>query len=176
MAFTDGVLAAYPQIDPSRLAVTGGSYGGYMTNKLIGRTKLFAAAVSQRSLANPVTSYGTGDMGFISSAPVPEDFKMMDFLIDRARGNIISYVDGMKTPLLILHSFEDYRCSFEQAEQLFIPMKERNPEVPLRLVAFPGENHELTRRGRLSNQQRHLNELLDWFDRYLNGREVSRDE
>lgn len=162
--------------DPEHLGVTGGSYGGYMTNKLIGRTKLFSAAVSQRSLVNPATSYGTGDMGFISSHPVPENFSMLAYLEDRARGNIISYIDNMKTPLLILHSFQDYRCSFEQAEQLFIPMKERNPEVPIRFVAFPGENHNLTRSGKLYHQQRHLSELLDWFDRYLNGKEESAHE
>lgn len=153
--------------DSEHLGVTGGSYGGYMTNKLIGRTKIFAAAVSQRSLVNPLTSYGTGDQGFISSGNVPEDFKMMDYLEDRTRGNIISYVDNMKVPLLILHSFEDYRCSFEQAEQLFAPMRERNPEVPVRLVIFPGENHGLTRSGKLSHQRRHLQELADWFDKYL---------
>lgn len=153
--------------DAAHLGVTGGSYGGYMTNKLIGRTDVFSAAVSQRSLVNPLTSYGTGDQGFISARPVPEDFKMMDYLEDRTRGNIISHVDNMKVPLLILHSFEDYRCSFEQAEQLFVPMKERNPEVPVRLVTFPGENHGLTRAGKLSHQQRHQQELVNWFKKYL---------
>ena len=155
-------------VDKDRIGVTGGSYGGYMTNKLIGRTDYFAAAVTQRSLVNPVTSYGTGDMGFISARPVPADFKMKAYLEDRAKGNIISYVDNIKVPLLILHAFKDYRCSFEQAEQLFIPMKERNPEVPVRLVMFPEENHALTRTGKLYNQIRHLSELVDWFDQYLN--------
>lgn len=162
--------------DPAHIGVTGGSYGGYMTNKLIGRTRVFTAAVTQRSLVNPATSYGTGDMGFVSSREVPADFRMMDYLEDRARGNIISYVDNMKTPLLILHSFQDYRCSYEQAEQLFIPMKERNPEVPLRMVVFPNENHGLTRTGQPGHQQRHLTELLDWFSKYLDQEEETRYE
>lgn len=166
LAILDAVIEAFP-IDTDRLGFTGGSYGGYMTMKLLGRTDTFTAAVAQRALANPVTSYGTGDMGFISSRPVPDDFRMRDYLVDRAEGNIISYVDAMKTPLLILHAADDYRCGFEQAEQIFIPMHERNSEVPLRLIRFPGENHGLTRTGRLHSQMRHLKELVSWFRKYL---------
>lgn len=154
-------------IDPKRVGVTGGSYGGYMTCKLIGRTKVFAAAVAQRCLANTATSYGTGDMGFVSAREIPKDFRMLDYLTKRARGNIISYVDQMKIPLLILHAYEDYRCGFEQAEQVFIPMKERNPEVPVRLVMFPGENHGMTRTGKLHHQIHHLEEMVNWFVTYL---------
>lgn len=154
-------------IDPGRIGVTGGSYGGYMTNKLIGRTDYFAAAVTQRCLANTATSYGTGDMGFVSAGEIPKDFRMLDYLTDRARGNIISYIDHFKVPLLILHAYEDYRCGFEQAEQVFVAMKERNPEVPVRLVMFPGENHAMTRTGKLHHQIRHLEELVGWFVKYL---------
>lgn len=154
-------------IDSKRIGVTGGSYGGYMTNKLIGRTDYFAAAVTQRCLANTATSYGTGDMGFVSAGEIPKDFRMLDYLVDRARGNIISFIDHFKVPLLILHAYEDYRCSFEQAEQVFVAMKERNPEVPVRLVMFPEENHAMTRTGKLHHQIRHLQEMADWFTKYL---------
>lgn len=161
----DAVAKGY--IDENRVGVTGGSYGGYMTMKLIGRTKKFAAAAAQRALANPVTSYGTGDMGFVSSGDVPENFSMKEYLEDRARGNVISYIDNMKTPLLILHASNDYRCGFEQAEQIFVAMKDRNPEVPVRLVRFPRENHALTRTGKLHHQLRHLKEIVRWFEKYL---------
>lgn len=154
-------------IDEKRVGVTGGSYGGYMTNKLIGRTNVFAAAVTQRCLANTATSYGTGDMGFVSSRPIPKHFHMLDYLEDRARGNIISYVDHFKVPLLILHAYQDYRCGFEQAEQVFIPMKERNPEIPCCMVMFPNENHGMTRNGKLYHQVRHLQEMTNWFVKYL---------
>ena len=154
-------------IDEKRIGVTGGSYGGYMTMKLIGRTKVFAAAVAQRALANPVTSYGTGDMGFVSSGEIPADFSMKAYLEDRARDNVISYIDNMKVPLLILHAAKDYRCGFEQAEQIFIAMKDRNPEIPVRLVRFPNENHAMTRTGKLHHQLRHLKELVQWFEKYL---------
>lgn len=155
-------------LDKKRIGVTGGSYGGYMTNKLLGRTDVFSAAVTQRCLVNPVTSYGTGDMGFISAREVPKTFKMLDYLADRAKGNIITYIDEFNAPLLILHGMKDYRCGFEQAEQIFTAMKERRPEIPVRLVAFPGENHEVSRNGKLYNQIRHLKELVDWFVKYLN--------
>ncbi|MBQ8201980.1 MAG: S9 family peptidase [Clostridia bacterium] len=160
-------------IDEKRVGVTGGSYGGYMTNKLIGRTKHFAAAVTQRSLINPATSYGTGDIGFISAGKIPPRFRMLDYLEDRARGNPITYIDNIDIPVLILHAFKDYRCSFEQGEQFFIAMKERHPDVPVRLVMFPEENHALTRTGKLHNQIRHLQELVDWFDQYLRKEEAS---
>ena len=155
-------------IDADHLGITGGSYGGYMTMKLNGRTDTFTVAVAQRALANPLTSYGTGDMGFVSAGgPVDKSFSMYEYLEDRTRGNIISYVDQMKSPLLILHAADDYRCGFEQAEQIFIPMKERNPEIPVRLVRFPGENHGLTRDGNLFSQMRHLREMTRWFRKYL---------
>lgn len=163
-------------IDEKRVGVTGGSYGGYMTNKLIGRTKHFAAAVTQRSLINPATSYGTGDIGFVSAREIPEDFTMLAYLEDRARGNIISYIDNIDIPVCILHAFKDYRCSFEQGEQFFIAMKDRHPEVPVRLVMFPEENHALTRTGKLHNQIRHLTELVDWFDKYLKKEDAAHDE
>ena len=150
-----------------QLGVTGGSYGGYMTNKLIGRTNLFQAAVTQRCLVNPAVSYGTGDMGFINYDGLPKDFSMLTYLEDRARGNPLTYIDNIRIPVLILHGFRDYRCGFEQAEQLFIAMKDRHPEIPVRLVMFPEENHSLTRTGKLHSQIRHLQELTDWFVKYL---------
>ncbi len=156
--------------DARRLGVTGGSYGGYMTLKLIGRTGLFAAAAGQRVLANPGTSYGTGDVGWVSAAgEIPAHFSMYAYLLDRARGSNVSRVDKINTPLLLLHGLSDYRCTFEQAEQMFVAMKERRPEVPVRLVMFPGENHGLTRTGSIPHQVRHLEEIITWMEKYLCG-------
>ncbi len=163
-AFLDAALALR-RIDGGRLGVTGGSYGGWMTNRLIASTGRFGAAVTQRSLCNLATSYGTGDMGFIwKEEGMPT--QMQNFL-SRIERSPITAIDCMKTPLLILHATNDYRCSFEQAEQLFVAMKDRNPEVPVRLVAFPGENHEMTRSGKTGNQIRHLQEMCGWFERFL---------
>ncbi|MBR1585530.1 MAG: S9 family peptidase [Clostridia bacterium] len=158
-------------VDKDRLGVTGGSYGGYMTLKLIGKTHDFAAAAGQRVFANPGTSYGTGDVGWVSAGgDIPPHFSMLDYLIDRARGSNVSRVDQIDTPLLLLHGYKDYRCTFEQAEQMFIAMKERRPQVPLRLVMFPKENHALTRTGNMKNQVRHLQEIVDWMQAHLTGK------
>ena len=156
-------------IDRERIGVTGGSYGGYMTNKLIGRTRLFKAAAAQRCLINPAVSYGTGDLGFINYGSVPKDFTMLAYLEDRARGNLITYIDNINIPVLILHGYKDYRCGFEQAEQFFVAMKDRHPDVPVRLVMFPEENHGVTRTGKLHSQIRHLDEIVSWFGKYLAG-------
>lgn len=152
-------------IDKDRIGVTGGSYGGHMTVRLIGSMNRFKAAVAQRILCNLTTSYGTGDMGFIWKAEGMQT-QMQNFM-SRAEKSPIAKIDRMKTPLLILHATHDYRCGFEQAEQLFIAMKDRNPEIPVRLVAFPGENHGMTRSGKAHFQITHLREMTRWFERFL---------
>lgn len=164
--FLDAAVAK-GYIDEDRLGVTGGSYGGNMTLRLITGSDRFKAAAAQRALSNLATSYGTGDMGFVGD---DKDFTtMLRTLTDRARGrtSLINRVDSIKTPLLILHATRDYRCSFVEAEQLFIAMKDRCPDIPVRMVAFPGENHNMTRSGRIDAQQIHLEEMAAWFETYL---------
>lgn len=154
--------------DPERIGVTGGSYGGWMTNYIISHTNRFAAAVTQRTLCNRTTSYGTGDMGSILEKPFRGVYASM---MSRLNGDstTLKWVDRVKTPLLILHGTEDYRCSFEQGEQFFIAMKDRNPEVPVKFDAFLHECHELTRSGNTYAQMGHLKEMTDWFCTYLKG-------
>ena len=169
MAFLDAA-AAKGYIDPERLGVTGGSYGGFMTNYIIGHTARFAAAVSQRNLCNRATSYGTGDMGSIFEGPFKGVYQS---LLERMKGrsSTIRTIDRITTPLLILHATNDYRCSFEQGEQMFIAMKDRRPDVPVRFAAFPGENHGLTRAGNAYAQMGHLGEMAGWFTKYLRAEE-----
>ena len=169
MAFLDAA-AAKGYIDPDRLGVTGGSYGGFMTNYIIGHTSRFAAAVSQRNLCNRATSYGTGDMGSIFEGPFKGVYQS---LLERMKGrsSTIRTIDRITTPLLILHATNDYRCSFEQGEQMFIAMKDRRPDVPVRFAAFPGENHGLTREGNAYAQMGHLGEMAGWFTKYLRAEE-----
>ncbi len=157
-------------IDESRIGVTGGSYGASMTTKLISTTDKFAAAVVQRVWCNGVTSYGTGDIGFASSSgPVSSDFKMQKYFLDRVKISSITEVENIKVPVLLLHGYNDYRCSFEQSEQFFVAMKERNPKVPIRLVMFPEEDHGITRNGKPNSQVSHLEEMVEWFKKHLIG-------
>ena len=166
MGFLDKCIS-YGFIDENRLGITGGSYGGYMTLKIIMATDRFKAAVGQRVLANRATSYGTGDQGFYSASEDYSKVVVEKCLIDRARVSLIKDMDKIKTPLLLLHGAEDYRCSFEQSEQMFISMHERRKEIPVRLVRFPGENHEVSRTGLLHHQQQHVQEMVNWFNRFL---------
>ncbi len=163
-AFLDAAIAHFG-LDAERLGVTGGSYGGWMTTRLISSSARFKAAAVQRVLCNLATSYGTGDMGFIWK--VEGMSTQMSNFMDRIQKSPIADIDRMKTPLLILHGTSDYRCSFEQAEQLFVAMRDRNPEVPVRLAAYPGENHELTRGGKTGAQISHIREICGWFARFL---------
>lgn len=153
-------------IDRERVGCTGGSYGGHMTNRLIGSySSRYKAAVTQRTLVNTGTSYGTGDMGFFYRGK--DTVPSLQGFLDRVSATPITRVDQMKTPLLILHGEKDYRCTREQAEQLFIAMKDRNPQVPVKMVIFPEENHGLTRGGKVHFQIKHLYEMCEWFCKYL---------
>lgn len=154
-------------IDPQRLGITGGSYGGYTTCKIIMRDHRFRAAVAQRTFVNKATSYGTGDMGFYSARMNWNEVNIKKCLLERSRTSIIRNMDQIDTPLLLLHGYRDYRCSFEQSEQMFVSLHQRRPEVPVRLVMFPGENHGVSRTGLLHFQQRHVQEMIDWFTRFL---------
>ncbi|MBQ9535476.1 MAG: S9 family peptidase [Clostridia bacterium] len=165
MTFTDAA-AELGFIDVRRIGLTGGSYGGKMTNKIIGLTDRFKAAVAQRTFVNPATSYGTGDMGFISASPQkPRSF--VQHFENRAARSLLCNIDKVNTPLLLLHGYLDFRCSFEQSEQFFIAMKSRRPDVPVKLVAFRDENHALTRTGKMHNQINHMKAMIGWFKKYL---------
>ena len=170
LAFADACAERFSRIDPDRLGVTGGSYGGYMTNKLTLMTDRFKAAAAQRTWINPATSYGTGDMGFLSGSG-QTDFRA--YMLDRARGSILRDLPKLNTPTLILHGEKDVRCGEEQADQLFNMIRAVRPQAPCRLVVFPGENHSLTRTGLMHNRVRHMLEIRLWMEKYLKGRETA---
>ena len=162
--FLTACTEKYPRIDPNRMGITGGSYGGYMTNKLTMACDLFKAAAAQRTWIDPATSYGTGDMGFISGSG-KTDFRA--YMLNRARGSVLKDIQKLNTPTLILHGEKDVRCGEEQADQVFNMIKALRPQVPCRLVVFPGENHSLTRTGLMHNRIRHMLEIRRWMEKYL---------
>jgi len=114
MEFVDYVVSKF-NLDRSKLYVTGGSYGGFMTNWIITHTDRFQAAVTQRSISNWVSFYGTSDIGYhftydqIGSRP----WENLDKLWDKSP---LKYVKNARTPLLIHHAEMDFRCPIEQAE------------------------------------------------------------
>jgi dipeptidyl aminopeptidase/acylaminoacyl peptidase len=163
MAVVDAVLAQ-GWADPERLGVCGGSYGGFMTNWIIGHTDRFRAAVSMRCVSELVSMYGTSDIGVyfseweIGATPWddPERYRRLSPL---------TYAPNIRTPLLLLHAEEDWRCPIAQAEQLFTWLRRLGRTVEL--VRFPGEGHNLTRSGRPRHRLEHLEHELRWFRTYL---------
>ena len=168
MTFTDRVLEAYPQINQARLYVTGGSYGGFMTNWIVGHTDRFRAAATQRSIVNWVGFGFTSDIG--------EEFARDQMGLAR-KGNVwtsmdklwfhspLKYLDQCVTPTLIIHSDQDYRCPLSEGYQMYGALQQRGVEA--RMVVFHGENHELSRSGKPRHRIRRLQEITGWFETHI---------
>ena len=166
MDFTDLVLKEYPNIDKERLGVTGGSYGGYMTNWIVGHTDRFKAAASQRSISNWITEVTVSDYGI--DFPIEMEFKDVRHC-EKELWDIspLKYVNNVKTPILFIHSREDYRCTLPEALQFYTPIRING--IDTKLVIFKGENHELSRNGKPLHRLRRMNEITDWLNKYLKG-------
>ncbi len=166
MAFVDNVLAHYPNIDPNRLGCTGGSYGGFMSNWILGHTDRFKAIATQRSISNWVTEYGVSDI-----PPQMDDWTndcnpYSDEGFDNQwRQSPLKYVLNAKTPTLFIHSDQDYRCPISDGYQLYTALVYLG--VPCKMVVFHGENHELSRSGKPLHRVKRLVEITNWFDKYL---------
>jgi dipeptidyl aminopeptidase/acylaminoacyl peptidase len=161
----DAALAKYPWIDKERLGVTGGSYGGYLTNWIISHTNRFKAAVTIRSISNFVSDDGTRDGAYGHA----DDFTGTIFEKHDLYWNAspLKYVQNVKTPTLVLHSDNDFRVPIEQGEQWFRALQHFG--VPSEIVFFPRENHNLTRTGEPKHLVESINWQVYWFDRYING-------
>jgi dipeptidyl aminopeptidase/acylaminoacyl peptidase len=166
MTGLDAVLKANPWIDQNRLGVTGGSYGGFMTNWILGHTTRFKAAVTLRSVSNFISDDGTRDGAYGHR----DDFNggtLFDNFDEYWRASPLRYASAVKTPTLILHSDNDQRVPLEQGEQWFRALQHFG--VPSELVIFPRENHNLTRTGEPKHLVESLNWQCWWFRKYLDG-------
>ncbi len=164
MTFVDTCLARNPWMDADRMGVTGGSYGGFMTNWIIGHTDRFKAAASQRSISNWLSKSNTTDIGYyfnadqIGATPWSDPEKLWWH-------SPLKYADRVRTPTLLLHSDEDYRCWLAEGIQMFTALKYHGVEA--RMCIFRGENHELSRSGLPKHRVRRLEEITSWFDEHL---------
>jgi dipeptidyl aminopeptidase/acylaminoacyl peptidase len=163
MAWAD-VVAGQKYVDSARLGVTGGSYGGYMTNWIIGHTQRFRAAVTQRSVSNFISLWGSSDFNWnfqveINNHPPFDD---VNYYWDRSP---MKYIGNAKTPTLVIHNEMDLRCPIEQGEQVFVALQTLGVESEM--VRFPDEFHGLSRSGRTDRRIARLNHILRWFDKYL---------
>jgi len=166
MIFTDRILERYPRIDRNRLGVSGGSYGGYMTNCIITRTDRFKAAVSERSISSLLTSFTTSDIGYqfvyeyLGNTPAP--WTAREELIEASP---IFQADRAVTPTLFIHGKDDYRCHHTESVSMFSALNYHG--VPARLCLFEHENHSLPVRGKPQSKRRRYEEFLTWFNTYL---------
>jgi dipeptidyl aminopeptidase/acylaminoacyl peptidase len=163
MAGVDALLQK-GYIDEQRMGVIGGSYGGFMTSWLIGHTDRFKAAVADRSVINRFSFFGTSDIGWdftdddMEVPPWEDPERYM-------RMSPITYVEQIHTPVLIIHSESDLRCSIEQSEQLFAALKYLGREVLF--VRFEGQNHGLSRNGHPWSRLERLRHIQAWFEKHL---------
>jgi len=166
MEFTDHVLETYPQIDPARVGVTGGSYGGFLANWIVGHTNRFAAAATQRSIGDWMVHYAACDSGFwVTSEQFPPS-PLYDAANawDHSPGK---YALNIKTPMLFIHSDDDRRCPM--SEMMAVYTGAGLAGAPVRMCLFHGENHELSRAGKPRCRIRRLEEITNWMDHYLKG-------
>ena len=163
MLVVDHVLEKNPGIDPERLGVTGGSYGGYMTNWVVSHTDRFKAALTQRCVTTLQTLLLGDDLNPVATpefgAEAWEDAEIL------RRQSPLSYVENIKTPLLITHSLMDQRCDVTEAEMLYKALKGLRRQVEM--ILFPGESHGLSRKGTPSRRVARLHIMRDWFVRHL---------
>jgi dipeptidyl aminopeptidase/acylaminoacyl peptidase len=164
MTGLDEALRRYDFIDPERLGVMGGSYGGFLTSWTVGHTDRFKAACSERAVNNTYTLFGTSDIGhsFSEAQSGYLPWENMTWYIEHSP---LSYAKDITTPLLIIHSESDLRCPMEQAEQLFVALKKQHKDVMF--VRFPDEDHELSRAGKPRHRLERFRFILEWFARFL---------
>ena len=169
MVAVDSVIAR-GYVDPARLGVTGGSGGGLLTDWAVSRTHRFAAAVSQRDVADWLGFWYTADFTlfrptWFRSTPFhdPQEF------LDRSP---VRYVDSVTTPMMFILGDEDYRAPPSQGgEAMFRALKYLHKTAVM--VRFPGESHELSRAGKPMHRVERLQHILNWFDKYLQGKAIT---
>ena len=137
-----------------------------MTAWIIGHTDRFKSAVSQRGVYNIASFYGTSDIPVLMSNEFDaEPWEDFDKLWEHSP---LKYAPNIKTPLLLIHAENDFRVPIEQAEQLFAWVR-RATDTPIHMLRYPRDGHELSRSGEPLHRISRLTEMVDWFDKYIDG-------
>jgi dipeptidyl aminopeptidase/acylaminoacyl peptidase len=156
-----------PYIQAGSMGVMGGSYGGYMTNWVIGHTHDFKAAITDRCVSNMVSMAGTSDFPFNKNAY----FKGVAWgdlqeIKELWRQSPISYFEKVKTPTLVIHSEGDLRCNIEESEQVFTALQQQGVES--RFVRYPSStSHGMSRGGPPDLRLHRLGEITKWWAKFL---------
>jgi dipeptidyl aminopeptidase/acylaminoacyl peptidase len=159
----DTALEKFPFLDADRLGVLGGSYGGYMTSWIVGHTKRFKAALSERAVNSLTSMFGSSDVGWVFAHQFGGHmWEDMDAYLAMSPA---TYAQDIETPVLIVHSENDLRCNIEQGELLFNLLRVMGKDVEM--LRFPAESHELSRSGSPLHRVVRFEAILEWFGRYL---------
>lgn len=163
MAVVDESIKRFDFVDPQRLGVMGGSYGGYMTSWIVGHTDRFKVAISERAV-NDIISEGAACDGSVwwkatTGAHYWEQPESM------WRVSPATYAKNITTPLLIIHSENDLRCPISQGEDLFARLRILKRHVEF--VRFPAGSHELSRSGSPFHRVKRFEIILDWLGQHL---------
>ncbi|HEX2154857.1 MAG TPA: S9 family peptidase [Acidimicrobiia bacterium] len=152
-------LERFPRLDADRMGVMGGSYGGFLTAWLVGHQTRWRAAVVERALLSWPSFAGTSDIGgwFAGSYLGGPELAW--------ERSPLRVAEKVKTPTLIIHSEDDFRCPIEQAEQYFDALLRAGVETEF--VRFPGEGHELSRSGKPRHREERFEIILEWLGRWL---------
>lgn len=150
-------------VDKNKMGVTGGSFGGYMTNWIIGHTNRFNAAITVAGISNLTSFYGTTDEQFFPEA----EFKGTPWEQKEVyvKHSPLWYAANFKTPTMIIHGQYDFRVRVEQAEQMFTALQKE--KVPSVYVWFPNEGHGVRQP---KHRKLYYKMILDWFDHFLKGK------
>jgi dipeptidyl aminopeptidase/acylaminoacyl peptidase len=165
LAGLDEALRRFDWIDPDRVGLLGGSYGGFMASWIVGHSKRFRAACSERAVNTQPSMFGTSDIGFLFNQVELGGVLPWEDMGRYLARSPLSYAKDITTPLLIMHSEDDLRCPMEQAEQLFVALKTLRRDVTF--VRFPDENHELSRSGKPRHRLERFRIILDWVAAHL---------
>lgn len=157
-------LERFDRLDPTRMGVMGGSYGGFMTGWIIGQEDRWKSAVVERALVSWGSFAGTSDIGGVFpenylGASYPDAWDLW------WRKGPLALAENVDTPTLVLHSEDDFRCPIEQAEQYFMALLRNGTTAEL--LRFPGEGHEMSRSGKPRHRKERFEAILDWHDRHL---------
>jgi len=163
LAVVEEACRRFDVCDPDRVGVMGGSYGGFLTSWIVGHTDRFKTAISERAVNSFMSMWGSSDYGWDLKGYFgcylyedPETY---------LRLSPLTYAPNVTTPVLILHSENDFRCPIEQGEQLFTTLRLLGKQVEF--VRFPAETHELTRAGSPMHRVQRYEVVLDWLSRTL---------
>jgi dipeptidyl aminopeptidase/acylaminoacyl peptidase len=163
-AVVEAALGRYPRLDPKRMGVMGGSYGGFLTAWITAHQGRWRSAVVERALLSWPSFSGTSDIG----GTFAEDYlgtAYPDGWDDWWAKSPMAFAHQVTTPTLVVHAENDHRCPIEQAEQYFVALLRNG--TPAEMLRFPGEGHEMSRSGSPKHRVERLEAILDWHRRHL---------